>query len=175
MHPQPILSVRKVKSIFLLLLIFTSQIGYYLVYAYQQYQVKETIKHQLVADIPEDSLELIVAEENDSFRWEEKGKEFYQDGELYDVVKSVTTSGKTVLYCINDKKEEELIHAFSKALRSGNNSGAKQKINFQISDSPVEPEGIILNARPASCIQYLFFDSPIFSFSKKVNAPPPRC
>jgi hypothetical protein len=89
---------------------------------------------------------MIVAEENDSFRWEEEGKEFYQDGQLYDVVKSVTTGGKTVLYCINDKKEEELIRAFSKALRN-RRSSRKQKINFQISDSPVEPEGIILNTR----------------------------
>ena len=66
-------------------------------YAFQQHQIREEVKRQLVLNIPDSSFELIIAEQNDSFRWEEEGKEFYQDGQLYDVAKSVKKDGKTRL------------------------------------------------------------------------------
>ena len=68
------------------------------------------MERELLAKIPESSLELIIAEQyKNKLEWEEKNKEFSLNGEMYDVAKIKIIDGKTHLYCINDKKEKQLL------------------------------------------------------------------
>lgn len=126
------------------------------------------------AGIPDSSLEVIVAEQNNSFRWEESGKEFSQDGQLYDVVKSVIKNGKTILYCINDVKEKELLHNFCKALKSGNNKKARQILKIQISDFLADPFETGVKIKQTVSKKYFCFNTDIVFCSKEINTPPPR-
>lgn len=166
--------MRKIITILFLLVIFTSHIGYYIVYAFQQHQIWEEVKRQLVLNIPDSSFQLIIAEQNDSFRWEEEGKEFYQDGQLYDVAKSVKKDGKTILYCINDKIEEDFLFHFGKTSKSENNKGGTLTHKVQVIDFLDELIKSTAVTHPVLNQKYHPFNSVIITFCKEVNAPPPR-
>ncbi|MEI9957157.1 MAG: hypothetical protein WDM90_12845 [Ferruginibacter sp.] len=91
----------------------------------------------LFKTISDEDLEVFeFTENNTDIIWQDKGREFSLHGELYDVAKIKTIDGKVFLYCINDKKEEQLLHAYSKAVNSNIDSGksGKNGFNFQLSD-----------------------------------------
>lgn len=164
--------MRKIISILLLCIIFSAHIGYYLVYTYQQYQLRETAKQRLFAGLPDSSFEIIVAGQHSSFAWEEEGKEFYLEGQLYDVAKSVHRNGKLLLYCINDKKEEELLCREGRAAGSGKNG--KQVLKIQLigpmQESPINSQRLT----PQTAREYYYFDAPLIALNKEVKGPPPR-
>ena len=174
LQAQPLTPLRKIASILFLLLIVASQVGYYLMYAFRQHQIKEAVNMRMLAGIPDSSLQLIVAYENESFHWEEEGKEFYMDGQLYDVVRLVRKSKQIILYCINDKKENELLTHIGKAVKSGNNKDTKHTLSIQVIDLLMEDISPTVPIDPPSTQSYFSFVSAITAFSKKVNAPPPR-
>jgi hypothetical protein len=92
---------------------------------------------ELLASIPERRFIQIDLDKNVSLiQWEEKGEEFYLLGELYDVKKTVVLNGKTILYCVNDVKEEQLLQEMGNAAQQGNDKSHKSKFNlkFQIKD-----------------------------------------
>jgi len=158
-------------------MIFISQVGYYFIYAYEQHLIKEQVKEEFLAGIPESSLELIVQEKyGNRIEWEEDGKEFYLDGNLYDVAKIKQVNGQTFLYCMNDKKENELIKKFSKTVKGnhGNGKSEKQTIKNQLSaylvyKTEIESLSIFMPSQQ--------FSNPAISFKssyKEIVAPPPR-
>lgn len=133
----------------------------------------------MLSVIPENSLEVIDAEANkDHIEWEKAGKEFYLYGQLYDVAKIKKTNGKNLLYCVNDKKEEQLLKDLSKTVRSGNdqttdNKDSKHTVKFQLTDFILrEKTAFIKQAVPQ---KYLGFNiNLVVSCIKEVSAPPPR-
>ena len=166
--------MRKVISILFIAVLFASQLGYYFVYIFQQHQIKEAVKKQLLSSIPASSLELIVAGQNPSFRWEEAGKEFSQNGQLYDVVRSVIKNGATILYCLSDTKEKDLLLHLGKAVKAATGKAGKQSIQTPVIDLMVQDIYCIVAVHPFIPQQYPAFDAAVIAFSKKVNAPPPR-
>ena len=70
---------------------------------------KDVIKGKILNQLKEEELQVISLTDNKEIYWEEKGEEFLFRGEMYDVVKTKTVNGKVMLYCINDKKEKELV------------------------------------------------------------------
>jgi hypothetical protein len=120
--------LKKALASSLLVILFTSQVGYYFIYTIHQYIIKEKIEKELLANIPESSLEVFVAEElGNKIVWEENNKEFSIEGVLYDVARIKKNNGKTFLYCINDKQEKELLDNLAKAVNA--NHGNKQEKN----------------------------------------------
>ena len=173
--------MRKTIVTTLLILFTASQAGYYCVYSFQQNEIKKQVKEQLKKLLPETSLQIIQAEENaDAIIWQDDDKEFLLHGELYDVVKIKRVSGKTLLYCLNDKKEENLKHEFAKAIKSATDNNATNKsgkanYKFQLSEyyfyNNTEKLSAINFTSPS---KYLIFISSLSSSVKEVNAPPPR-
>lgn len=85
--------------------------------------IKEEIEKELLANISESSLEVIIAEQyGDKIEWEKNNKEFSLEGEMYDVARIKVKKGKTFLYCINDKKEKQLLKELAKAANGNHNS-----------------------------------------------------
>ena len=120
--------MKKALASLLLAILFISQVGYYFIYTIQQYIIKEQIEKELLANIPDSSLEVINAEQfADKIEWNENEKEFSLDGVLYDVVRIKSSEGKTFLYCINDKQEKQLLDNLAKAVNA--NHGNKQEKN----------------------------------------------
>ena len=120
--------MKKALAALLLAILFTSQVGYYFIYTVHQFILKEEIERELLAHIPESSLEVFVAEElGDKIVWEEENKEFSIEGVLYDVARIKKSDGKTFLYCINDQQEKQLLDGLAKAVNA--NHGNKQEKN----------------------------------------------
>lgn len=49
-----------------------------------------------------------VATEANGFKWEEEGKEFRLNGNMYDVVKSERSGDNIIFTCVNDTREEAM-------------------------------------------------------------------
>jgi hypothetical protein len=112
--------------------------------------------------------------------WEEKGKEFSLDGDLYDVAKTKIINGKTFLYCINDKKEEQVLQDRSNAVKSGTEQNANtnkqgnHSVKFQMNDyilSSIE-KSVFTTASVTQ--EYSDFTVALVSSVKKVITPPPN-
>ena len=171
--------MKRLITISFLLLLFISQIGYHFIYIFQQHEAKEEAERQLLSTLPESSLEAIdlSANKND-IDWEEEGKEFYLHGQMYDVAKTKIVDGKTILYCLNDKKEESVLQDLSKAVNSGNdqntdNKGGKHSIKFQLTDLFAFTEMPTILIQPVSQ-EHIGFNVPLVSTVKEIITPPPN-
>ena len=169
--------MKKLTAATFFVLIFLSHFGYYFFYAYEQHVIRKDVKEELLAGIPESTLEVFVAEQyGNNIEWEEKGKEFYLEGNLYDVAKIKEKNGKTFIYCLNDKKEKELLKDLAKTVHDnhGNGKSEKQTIKNQLSvyvlyKVEYEPSPISF-----STSQYHSYNTVFTSFRKEIAAPPPK-
>lgn len=134
------------------------------------------MKADLFTRLPESSFQLIIAEDNNAIEWKDDEKEFNLNGEMYDVAKIKKENGKTVLYCINDKKENELLQNFVKAMKNdaSNGKSGKSSIKFQFTDFTINATEH--NAAAISLPAYKFglFSSALCAVDKEINAPPPK-
>jgi uncharacterized protein (UPF0333 family) len=172
--------LRKLLIILTLILLFMSQAGYYFFYGYQQESVKKEMKAQIKALHTDNDYEIIIAEENaKDIVWLEDDEEFCLKGILYDVAKIKKQDGKTYLYCLNDKKEQQLVRGMAKVVNSGkdnatNGKDGKHTLKFQLVDYNI---CTIDNASyPAlfSGREYFVADDAICTSYKLVDSPPPR-
>ena len=167
--------LKKALAASFLLILFTSQVGYYFIYTIHQHIIKEKIERQLLAHIPESSLEVFVAEESgDKIVWEEQNKEFSIDGVLYDVVRIKKSDGKTFLYCINDKQEKQLLDGLARAVNANHgNKQEKTTIKSLLVDlvcmSDEEDPGTF-----SSLSTYPDYNVALVSSFKEINSPPPK-
>ena len=150
-----------------------SQVGYYFVYTIQQHIIKEEIERELLTQIPDSSLDVVVEEDHSGkLEWEEEGKEFSLNGDMYDVARIEIKDGKTYLYCINDKKEKEILNNLVKAV---NHDSKKERNNVKpvltdmIIIATVEPEKTFSDSSPYGSLSV----SPVSSF-KEITIPPPK-
>ena len=167
--------MKKALAALLLAILFTSQVGYYFIYTVHQFILKEEIERELLAHIPESSLEVFVAEElGDKIVWEEENKEFSIEGVLYDVARIKKSDGKTFLYCINDKQEKQLLDGLAKAVNA--NHGNKQEKN-NIKSLLVDL--VCMNNEEQSTFLsvpsiYSRFNVILVSSFEEINIPPPK-
>lgn len=167
--------MKKALAAILLSIIFISQVGYYFIYTIHQYIIKEEVEREMLKHIPDSSLEVIIAEDLGSkIEWEEKGKEFSWNDKLYDVARIEIKNGKTYLYCLNDKKEKEILNDLVKAVNK-NHDSKKERNNVKpvlidmIVISSVEPVKTFSDSSPYGSLSV----SPVSSF-KEIKSPPPK-
>ena len=133
------------------------------------------MERELLAYIPDSSLEVFVAEEfGDKIVWEEENKEFSIEGVLYDVARIKKSDGKTFLYCINDKQEKQLLDGLAKAVNANHgNKQEKNNIKSLLVDlvcmNDDEGPGIFSVPFTYSC----FYVDLVSSF-EEINIPPPK-
>lgn len=133
------------------------------------------MERELLAHIPESSLEVIIAEQvADKIVWEEKNKEFSIEGILYDVARIEKKEGKTFLYCINDKKEKQLLDNLVKAVnknhdnKQGRNNIKSLLIDLVCMNDEEEPGSLSV---PSA---YSCFNVTLVSSFEEINSPPPK-
>ena len=167
--------MKKAVATSLFVIMFASQVGYYFIYAFKQYQIKEEIEKEMLANIPDASLEIIIAEEHGTrIKWEKRDKEFSLDGVMYDVARIKKSEGKTYLYCINDKKEKQLLDDIVKAVnKNQNNKQSRNTIKSVLPDLIGKIDAEALSTDAESHKYALISESPVSSF-KKINVPPPK-
>ena len=134
------------------------------------------MKEQLLAGLPESSFEIIELTAN--LHWKEKGKEFLLNGQMYDVAKTKQVNGKTLLYCLNDNKEKQLLLHLAKTVKSGsennNEKGGSHIVKFQLSDFTAHKMYEPALVSYTILQQYHAFDDALLSSFKEIIAPPPR-
>ena len=160
---------------------FISQVGYYLGYMIQQYQIKEAVKEQLMAMLSDDQLLQINADKNaEDIDWEEEGKEFSLHGKMYDVARIKKVNGENIIFCLNDEKEEALLKDLSKSIQSANDNTPNGKstahtIKFQIVDFLLPQQNkITIVAKSVAQPKYAFYNVAIATLIKEVDIPPPK-
>ena len=133
------------------------------------------MEREMLKQIPESSLEIIVAENfGDKIRWEEKGKEFLLNDELYDVARVELKDGKRYLYCINDKKEKELLDNLVKAVNKNHDTKrARNNIKPVLTDlfftTTLESPKVFSDS-----FTYNMVNVSIVSSFKEIKSPPPK-
>ncbi|MGB8192069.1 MAG: hypothetical protein WCF67_09125 [Chitinophagaceae bacterium] len=170
--------MRKVATILLLFVMFINQVGYYFLCNYQQYQVRQQMKRELLANLPEAQLDIVIVEDSEKpILWEEEGREFYLGDEMYDVVRQEKKNGKTYIYCINDKKEKQLLDHLVKVIKAGRDTrkrSGKNVVKYQVVDfEPPRIESfphISFFQKP----QYACFSAHLLTYDEEIKGPPPR-
>ena len=133
---------KKIFTILFISLIAFSQIGYYLIIHQARQEHKAYIKKLLHQNISENLLtEIDYSANKQAIYWEEEGKEFFLNGEIYDLVKTKNVAGKIYFYCINDEKENELINQYNSRVK--NNSSTEKNIKNTFDNS--FPPYLIIN------------------------------
>jgi hypothetical protein len=168
----------KLTAVLFFLMLFIGQVGYYFIYTIQQHYIKEQAEEQLMAGMPESSLQVIDGGVNKkNIEWKEEDKEFCMDGQLYDVAKIKNVNGKTLIYCLNDKKETQLLQDLSNIIKEGidqnaGNKDNKHTIKFQLTDYLITEKTIFVNKYLPQ--KHIGFKDHLLSIITEVNTPPPR-
>ena len=133
------------------------------------------MERELLAYIPDSSLEVFVAEEfGDRIVWKEENKEFSIEGVLYDVARIKKIDGKTFLFCINDKQEKQLLDGLAKAVNANHgNKQEKNNIKYLLVDL------VCMNDEEQSTIfsvpsTYSLFNVTLVSSFEEIYSPPPK-
>jgi hypothetical protein len=106
--------MKRVFAVLVTLLFLFNMMGYYFVFSYNQYLVRNEMKHLIKAGYFEDSyivLKIVNPFLNPDFKRVDKG-EFLYKNKLYDIVSESRTGNLTTFRCINDKNEEKLLTGF---------------------------------------------------------------
>jgi hypothetical protein len=128
--------LKKVVAVFLAFLIFYNVIGYFVVFKSCQLAIRKEIKQKIKNSVPENELIIIkfstkdIANGNKGYK-KINDHEFRLFGKLYDVVRKKTSGDTSILYCINDIKEEQLFSNLDSHVKSTMESNAplRQKTN----------------------------------------------
>jgi hypothetical protein len=101
------------KPMLILLLLFVFaylQMGYYFHSLSKRQEAKNEFEQKLKSTLPANAytkFDWNVIKYK--VEWEEDGKEFWLNGQLYDVAYKQVVDGKTFLICLSDNKEEQIV------------------------------------------------------------------
>lgn len=96
-------------------MLLLSQFGHLALFTIEEIRMEEAFEAKLLKTIPDTALEKIV--DDGQLEWEKAGKEFFYQGNLYDIVRTSTEKGRTVYYALRDHQEKQLIDTYAKNLR----------------------------------------------------------
>lgn len=102
--------MRKIVSLFLLIIFVFNTMGYFIAFKTMQYEIKEEIAEKIQQGIAPSKLTAISFQKSNlqAIEWFDDGKEIKYNNEFYDVVNSDETNNSITFYCINDDEENEL-------------------------------------------------------------------
>ena len=107
-----------------------------------QQDIKEAMHEKVLEQLKDPDVQIISLSSNqENISWEENGKEFSLNGQMYDVVKTVKENGQILLYCINDIKEKQLVDSYNEITKHNSSSGKKEKSIDNLINLFVEVKG----------------------------------
>ena len=129
--------MRSLLTLALLALVFTSQVGYYGIFAVKQSIVRYEQKKRMLSQLRDDELEMIPQQKDIKFL--DDGKEISLHGELYDIVRAKKINGITIFFALNDKKESHLLKKMSDAGRNHSQKNTEKKGGLKLNFVYCEP------------------------------------
>lgn len=111
----------------LLLILLFNISGHFATFKIAQRSIKKELKRKIKNRVPETELAVFTFSTSDlnKLEWEEKGKEFWLNGNLYDIVKKQETADSISFHCINDRQEKELFANLEELVNRQMNSEAQ--------------------------------------------------
>lgn len=102
--------MKKVAAYFLLSIFLFNTMGYFVVFKFSQYQIKEAIKKDIENGVIDNALTSFEIKNADlsSINWTDGEDEFEYNGNRYDIVHQIATKNGITFFCINDAQEGKL-------------------------------------------------------------------
>jgi hypothetical protein len=97
-------------------------VGYFPVFKMKQWEIRKNIEFLIKNNTNNSELKHIAIPKTYPLKWEREGREFWFEGNLYDIVRSEIKDSTTHYYCINDTKETELTTQYAEILQKQVNS-----------------------------------------------------
>lgn len=105
------------------------------------------------------------------------GKEIVYNNKLYDIIKTTEDSGKYILYCVEDKREEALDDLIGDKEESSEDNPLESSFNIFLKNIDTDALVYSLNVIPAiseKTISYTHLSTLYTEPSNQVLIPPPR-
>lgn len=97
-------------AILLLFPVLYTQFGYYGQFLVMRWRIREAARETWLASLPDSAfVRLNAAAVDATGKWEQAGKECWYQGHLYDVIRTADRGNSTILFCLDDEREESLI------------------------------------------------------------------
>ncbi len=119
--------MKKLAVIAVLILFLVNTMGYFIIFRYNQYLIQQEMVSRIRCGANHEKtviLKILHPERQTQFRRIKK-TEFIYFGKLYDVVTERKNGDTSFFYCIQDKKEEDLLADYSLYLRRNGDSSHK--------------------------------------------------
>jgi hypothetical protein len=171
--------LRRLISIFLILLVAFNAGGYFFVYFQLENCFKQVAFNRINDYMPIEDLELIkinLNSINESFERVED-REFTLNGKMYDIYQEYVSNDTLYLYCVNDENEDMMHSAFASFINSKKNDTPNSaisniiKIFITIALVPNIEKDILYNTNKN--ISFTFLTS-LNSIIIEIPSPPPR-
>jgi hypothetical protein len=148
--------------------------GYYLWFSILQNNIQNKIDEEIESGCKSEDLTLIIIpdEKDQGICWIKPNKEFRYKGEMYDVVKIKNLPGKKYYYCLNDRREKQLIAGFNKTHNTKKESEKRLKQNFSFSFY-LQPFSASKNKYPIK-LTFTNIGNYYMSNTIDIHSPPPR-
>lgn len=166
--------MRKLISILILIILIFNIGGYYFCFKILQYKIRCEIKNKILKNVKDQELCLIIINKDNKsdITWYENNKEFKYQGQMYDVVRIKNYNNEKCYYCINDKKEKQLLTNYYKNINLKKNIERKIKnifnVKYVLRQCTLKNKSIIIN-RSFSEIVFIYKSNILDIFP-----PPPK-
>jgi len=165
--------LKKIAPLLLIIVFLANLEGAYFLFLIQQSNNRKDINAAIHRNISDELLTLIVIplEDISRIQWTRAGTEFVHDGEIFDVVRTRISDGHQYFYCINDKKEKQLIAAYQKKCEQN-----KSRKNLRTVNGPVFLYSCFSFSIPLP-INFYDYNSFTLNYKSIINnilSPPPR-
>jgi hypothetical protein len=103
-----------------ILALFLLQIvGYLPVFKLQQWDIRRKMELMIKENVLNETVHrIIISNDNKTqLHWERADKEFWFEGNLYDIIRSEIRDGATIYYCLSDVKETNLTSKYAETLK----------------------------------------------------------
>jgi hypothetical protein len=111
--------------------------GLYIAFYFQQQELKREMKQYLRQHLQDAAIVTFVLEDVNKASFDFTGEEeFAYNGILYDIVKKEKKGAAIILYCVDDKKETQLVHSFMKHEKRSSSNKEKALAFAQLLSTP---------------------------------------
>ncbi len=170
--------MKKLFAYIFLPLFLYGAVGYFPAFLFKQNLLRKEIKQRIKKSFPENELSVFSFNKTEysKLKWEKENKEFHYENSMYDIVKKLTDeNGNIILYCINDKQENQLFaHLEEMVQKNSSNDKTPLKIFKLLSNIVVSQKINFAFVPEKEKNSYSEFQSFFSSFIGKIPAPPPK-
>ncbi|MGE5520295.1 MAG: hypothetical protein ACM3VS_10245 [Candidatus Dadabacteria bacterium] len=170
-------ALNKIISIVTILILFISIAGYHLLFLLERWEAKCDIEQLLHKGTHKDIKTIVVenTRRNKEIQWV-NDHEFRWNGKMYDIVHKQTNGSKTIIFCIADERESELIDNYIQLTQhDGKDQNSTISLLRLLTTPCIIANYIYSIPNNAVCSgEYPYFSPGLLLMTADIILPPPR-